>query len=217
MVLSLSPGPTSLDHAAEVAGLANMTRISNDIWDVWQSDKEFPRTVKDQFALAASWATFARPGFYPDSDMLPLGELRPSPGWGKPRSTQLTPDEQRTQITLWAMARSPLILGANLTLLDAATLKLVTNREVLAIDQTAISSAELLRDGDLIVWRAQLPRGKVAVALFNLGDTPILADEALNHPEVMATHVALTDLWSHQRLGPASMIAPHGCILLESR
>jgi hypothetical protein len=219
IVLSLSPGPTNIKHADEVASLANMTRISNDIWDVWANPmpRDFPQDIRGQFARASQWNSYARPGFYPDADMLPFGELRPSPGWGNPRASRLTLEEQRTQLTLWAIARSPLILGANLTLLDAPTLNLLTNKDLLAIDQTATSSSKIVDNGDLVVWRAILPGGKIAVALFNLGDTPILADQGLNHPEVMATHVSLTDHWTHQHLGQASMIAPHGCILLETK
>ncbi len=115
-----------------------MWRIANDEWDVWSTSpgKPFPEGVKDQFARLAAWAPYAGPGHWPDADMLPLGQLRPEPGDGKARASRLTPDEQRTELTLWSIARSPLILGANLTLLDAPTLALLTNREVLAIDQT---------------------------------------------------------------------------------
>jgi alpha-galactosidase len=155
MVLSLSPGPTSLTHADEVSSLATMWRMSDDIWDYWDRPLTvFPQSVKSQFARFAAWEKYARPGDWPDGDMLPLGQLRPAPGWEKARATRLTPDEQRTQVTLWAMARSPLILGANLTLLDAPTLALLTNKEVIAIDQTAHN-----RVGGEAAWRQNSARG----------------------------------------------------------
>jgi hypothetical protein len=121
MVLSLSPGPTALEDAAEVAAEAQMWRISDDVWDLWTKehpDRDFPQSLTGQFVNTAAWAQYAKPGNWPDADMLPLGELRPSPGDGAPRTTRLTLTEQQTMLTLWAMARSPLILGANLTLLD---------------------------------------------------------------------------------------------------
>lgn len=174
IVLSLSPGPTSIAHAAEIAPLAQMWRMSNDVWDVWQTDKSFPDSVKSQFARLAQWAAYAKPGDWPDADMLPVGELRPRPDVGPgPRTSRLTADEQQTLITLWSIGRSPLILGANLTLLDPSTLRLLTNRDVLRIDQTATASREVLHRGDMIAWTADLPNGQSAIALFNLGDTPM--------------------------------------------
>ena len=159
MVLSLSPGPTALTHAQEVAQLAQMWRISEDIWDIWaRSDQNFPQTVKSQFPRLAAWSKYAGPGHWPDADMLPIGDLSPKPDIGPgARHSRLTPEEQKTQLTLWAMARSPLILGANLTLLDESTLSLITDRDLIRVDQTATASREALNKGDLIVWTADLP------------------------------------------------------------
>ena len=218
MVLSLSPGPTALGHAAEVGSLANMWRISDDFWDVWNSGKNFPQGIKDHFALTASWAKYAHPGNWPDADMLPLGELRPSPGWGDPRSTHLTPEEQRTMLALWSIARSPLIFGGNLTLLDDATLKLLTNRDLIAVDQTAIESSESLHDGNLIAWRAKLPNGQQALALFNTGESPLKIDRPLKDlaPNTKPQHIR--DVWQQKDLTPKTTIslqlAPYDCALL---
>ncbi|MGD0648483.1 MAG: glycoside hydrolase family 27 protein, partial [Acidobacteriaceae bacterium] len=129
--------------------------------------------TEDQFARLAAWAPYTKPGNWPDADMLPIGELRPEPGWGQARSSHLTPDEQRTELTLWSIARSPLILGANLTLLDEPTLALLTNRDLIAINQTATSSSQVLHEGDLIVWQADLPNNRIALAFFNTGDAPM--------------------------------------------
>ena len=180
MVLSLSPGPTSIAHADEVASLAQMWRISDDVWDVWDSSASFPRSVKSQFEVAAAWASRTRPGAWPDADMLPFGELRPFPDVGPgPRHTRLTLTEQRTMLTLWSMARSPLILGANLTLLDQPTLELITDRDLLHVDQQATASREALHEGELIAWTADLPNDRHAVAVFNLGDSPLIVNKNL--------------------------------------
>ena len=222
IVLSLSPGPTALAHAAEVARLANMWRIADDEWDVWAvpPGKTFPQGVKDQFARLAAWAPYAKPGNWPDADMLPLGQLRPEPGEGKARASRLTPDEQRTELTLWSIARSPLILGANLTLLDAPTLALLTNREVLAINQTATKSFELLHHRDFIVWQADLPGGKVALALFNTSDTPMKlnAKFAELSPALGDHSWNVRDVWAAKELGAQSgasaELPPHASLLL---
>ncbi len=175
MILSLSPGPTALAHAQEVMQLAQMWRISDDIWDLWSKpDQSFPQTVKSQFPTLAAWSEYAGPGHWPDADMLPLGELAPAPEIGPgARRTRLTPEEQKTQLTLWAIARSPLILGANLTLLDSRTLQMLTNAELIRIDQTATKSREVLHRGDVVAWTADLPTGERALGLFNLGDSSL--------------------------------------------
>ena len=221
IVLSLSPGPTALAHAAEVGSLANMWRIADDEWDVWSSEgKSFPQGVKDQFARLAAWEPYAKPGNWPDADMLPLGQLKPSPGWEGPRASRLNPEEQRTEVTLWAIARSPMIIGANLTLLDPATTALLINRQVLRINQTAVHSAEVLHEGDLVVWRADLPGGAKAIAMFNLGETEIAPSKQLAEfgADLAGRDWNVSNVWD----GGAAVagrqfverIAPHGAALL---
>jgi hypothetical protein len=128
IVLSLSPGPTNLSHAQEVGKYAQMWRIADDHWDVWQDPNrgkdgsgEFPFGTKDAFGRLTLWRGYVKPGNWPDEDMLPIGSLTPHPGWQGPRESRLTHDEERTEMTLWAITRSPLILGANLTKLDDFT------------------------------------------------------------------------------------------------
>ena len=222
MVLSLSPGPTSLDNAVEVGKTANMWRISNDIWDYWSNPKPFPRSLSSQFATAAAWAQYAKPGNWPDADMLPLGELRPVPGDGAPRSTRLTPTEQQTMLTLWAMARSPLILGANLTLLDDATYKLLTNPDLIRIDQTATRSGQVLHDGDIIVWTADLPAdspdGSIALAFFNTGESQVVLDSSFEAYNLEAATYHIKDVWTGKTLNKVKSVEnlslePHACVL----
>jgi hypothetical protein len=220
IVLSLSPGPTQLEHHAEVAELANMWRISNDIWDMWDSHNPvYPIGIGSQFENAAKWAQYAGPGHWPDADMLPVGELSPYPDVGRgPRHTRLTPDEQQTQLTLWAMARSPLIAGANLTLLDEATTRLLTNPDMLRIDQTATASRQALHEGDLVAWTADLPGGERALALFNVGEKPISVDRNLTDFALPAGSFAIRNAWTGERMKAGSRVGtalePHACILL---
>jgi len=177
IVLSLSPGPTQLSHAAEVAEYSQMWRISNDIWDGWsftptKPGDDFPNGVVTAFDNLAKWSPHAKPGNWPDADMLPWGSLKPNPGWGTARQSRLTDDEQQTQFVLWAIGRSPLILGANLTQLDELTRVLITNRALLEVNQKSRSShpVEKLPAGleNIRVWVAD---GSV-VALFNLSAQP---------------------------------------------
>jgi hypothetical protein len=159
IVLSLSPGATPLAQGSRVAADANLWRISDDFWDQWPA-------LLAQFTRLDRWSAFAGPGHFPDADMLPLGTI----DLGR-RRTHFTPDEQRTLLTLWSIARSPLILGADLTKLDEATLALITNDAVLAVDQASSGNRQLFRRGDLAAWVADVPGSPDKyLAVFNLAD-----------------------------------------------
>jgi hypothetical protein len=222
IVLSLSPGPTSLDNAAEVGETANMWRISNDIWDFWTNPKSWPISVSSQFATTAAWAQYAKPGNWPDADMLPIGELRPVPGDGQPRTTRLTPTEQQTMLTLWAMARSPLILGANLTLLSDETYKLITNPDLIRINQTATRSGQVMHNGDIVAWTADLPAdspdGTVALALFNTGESQVEFDSSFEAYNIEDRTYRVKDVWTGKTTNKVKSIEgltlePHACVL----
>ena len=223
IVLSLSPGPTNLSHADEVAQLSNMWRISDDVWDYWTNSKPFPQSVLSQFPRLAAWARYAGPGHWPDADMLPLGELRPVPGDGAARTSRLSPAEARTQVTLWSIARSPLILGANLTLLNPATLSLITNADVIGVDQRATASREALHSGDVIAWTADLPAGfpggfTSALALFNTGESAATVNSTFDAYGLDAGSYAAKDAWTGKALGQLQSVKdltvePHASVL----
>jgi hypothetical protein len=221
MVLSLSPGPTALEHAEHVSELSNMWRIADDHWDLWDSGgKPFPQGTKDQFARLNAWNKYAKKGNWPDADMLPIGELRPAPGWGEARTSRLTPDEVRTELTLWSIARSPLILGANLTLLDDETLRMLNNPFMVAVNQTATESAQVVHDSDLIIWQAKLPGARIALAIFNTGDSPLAVDRRFSSvdPLLGGRSWLVYDVWNNRSLGKRTSIQetlpPHACTLL---
>ena len=182
IVLSLSPGPTNLSYAAEVARYSQMWRIADDHWDVWADSAktgDFPFGLSEEFDRIASWNRYVKPGNWPDPDMLPEGSLTPNPGWGKSRNSRYTPDEQRTEFLLWSIARAPLFWGGNLTRLDDYSRSLMTNGELLSVNQKARESHPVsvtLPGFDHIrVWKAAVGNGaKDAeyIALFNLGDAP---------------------------------------------
>jgi len=188
ILLSLSPGPTDLKNAAEVAKYAQMWRIADDHWDVWTSTHtkeqgEFPFGIRDAFDRLAKWFPYTGPGSWPDQDMLPIGWLGPHPGWGEARQSRYTHDEERTEFALWAITRSPLILGANLTRLDAFTQSLVTNQTLLFMNQNATYSRPVDVAGlgagfeNARVWRATInepgARGYTEYfGFFNLDEKP---------------------------------------------
>jgi len=228
IVLSLSPGPTQLAHAAEIRQFGQMWRISNDVWDGWTFTREhpnddFPMGVRDLFDRLPAWAGQARDGRWPDADMLPLGTLAPHPGWGDARSSRLTAEEQRTLLSLHAMARSPLVLGANLTRLDETTRALITNQDVIALDQHSHDNhpVDRLPEGyeQVRAWVASGRNGERYLALFNLGEKPFALKAAWGELGLESGRYAARDLWSgrsSKASGSLSLSLPaHGTALLS--
>jgi alpha-galactosidase len=223
IVLSLSPGPAPLDKSAEVAANAQLWRISDDVWDRWErpASEHFPQGVKNQFEVIASWVPHVKPGNWPDADMLPLGTLGPVPGWGSPRKTRLTEDEQRTLVTLWAMARSPLFVGANLTELDDWTAQLLTNKDLVRIDQASVGSRQVERDGEVIAWTSALRDGTHALAFFNVGEqsATVMKRPFASYGLTKYKSYRVRDAWADKDIGNIEdgmsdvVLPPHGCVL----
>ena len=217
ILLSLSPGPTAPDLAASLPAMAQMWRMSDDVWDYWTNPRPWPRSVKEQFDNAAAWAPFAHPGSWPDADMLPLGHIGPHPDVGSDRETRLSHDEQRSMVTLWAMARSPLILGANLTRLDDWTRTLITNRDVIEIDQASTHGRRAVQEAGIVGWTAEGKQGVLYLALFNIGDEAAKVSHGFDFYGLPAASYRARELWTATDL-PASAgfqaeIPPHGVVL----
>ncbi len=218
IVLSLSPGPAPLDKVAELRKYAQMWRISDDMWDRWAPPpkKSFPQSLLGQFAMTAKWAPAVVPGHWPDADMLPIGYLGPRPGSGKARQSALTHDEERTLFTLWSIFRSPLIMGGNLTSSDEWTTSLLTNEDVIVVDQHSTASHPAISDSTKAVWVAKADRGQALyVALFNLADTAQTVEYPLQ--PLGGVSYAIRDLWEQKSLGTADRVKaklqPHASAL----
>ncbi|HET8826273.1 MAG TPA: glycoside hydrolase family 27 protein, partial [Terriglobales bacterium] len=200
MVLSLSPGAAPLDKVDEMREYAQMWRISDDIWDIWHSNTPYPQGLGDQFANVAKWAGLAQPGHWPDADMLPFGYLGPAPGWGKPRQTRLTHNELRTFMTLWCIFRSPLMVGGRLPSADAWTTSLLTNPEVLAVDQHSSDSRPVISTEKIVIWRAKSDRGYY-IAAFNISPEPQKIRYKWSELGLDRDRFQVRDLWEHKELG----------------
>jgi len=108
------------------------------------------------------WTPFRGAGHFPDADMLPIGLV------DFDRPTNFTKDEQYTLMSLWAIGRSPLIFGGNMTRLDDFTKEMLTNPEMLKVNQESSNNRQVYREKNLIVWTADVPNSKDKyVALFN--------------------------------------------------
>ncbi|KAF5746543.1 hypothetical protein HS088_TW06G00714 [Tripterygium wilfordii] len=144
IVYSLSPGTSVTPAMAkDISGLVNMYRVTGDDWDSWGD-------VAAHFNVARDFAAAHLPGSqglqgksWPDLDMLPLGWLTdPGSNQGPHRNSNLNPDEQRTQMTLWAIAKSPLMFGGDVRNLDNATYNLLTNPTLLEINSFSSDNIE---------------------------------------------------------------------------
>jgi alpha-galactosidase len=223
IVLSLSPGPTPLSSADDVVRNAQLWRISDDMWDLWSKPANappFPQALKNQFALIAAWQPYSGPGHWPDPDMLPIGYLGPTPGWGQPRRSRLTTDEMRTMVTLWSISRSPLFIGANLLKMDAPTENAITDPEVLDVDQYAENSRPVIQKGNLVVWMAAAPEHSGDyVAVFNLADTPQDVNLSWDDLGFPFGKRPIRDLWKREELGRVDHIEvtlpPHASALYK--
>jgi len=155
ILLSLSPGATPIIVGEHVKNYANMWRISDDFWDRWG-------LLLNMFERMDAWTPYRGPGHFPDADMLPIGIV------DFKRPTNFTKNEQYTLMSMWAIGRSPLIFGGDMTKLDEFTKEMLTNPEMLKVNQQSTNNRQVSRDKNLIVWTADVPNSKDKyVALFN--------------------------------------------------
>jgi hypothetical protein len=210
IVLSLSPGPAELAKADFYAANANLWRISDDFWDRWQD-------LRKAFDLLDRWSPYTKPGGWPDADMLPLGHIGIRAERGDDRMTRFTRDEQRTLMTLWCIARSPLMFGGDLPTNDAFTLSLMNNDEVLAVNQKGTGSHRLLARGDKVAWISDAGGGQKYLAVFNVGEKP--AEIRVEWKDLgLPANCGLRDLWGKSDLGIVNdgytaRVPPHGANL----
>ena len=217
IVLSLSPGPALVPESAHLNQYANLWRISGDFWDNW-------RALNHNFDLFANWRSNTIAGHWPDGDMIPFGhiclrncDVRPD------RWTHFMRDEQLTLMSLWSLAPSPLMLGMNLSDNDAWTTALLTNPEVIAVNQDALGlpgQRLTAPNTGAEIWTKQLADKSLAIGIFNRGQA--MAPVKLAWKELgLRDRPAVRDLWLRQDLGRAKTfsaeIPAHGCVLLRVR
>lgn len=191
MVLSLSPGPAPLNKAEHLSKNANMWRISGDFWDRW--DK-----LRNMFSLCEKWYPYVKDGSFPDCDILPLGKLCIDGSYmgDMGRDSGFTKEEQKTMMTLWAVFRSPLFFGGELRLTDNYTLSLVTNPEVINVNQNSEKPLFVYNKGGIAVWQTKI-ENCTAVAVFNLSDEE--KHYKLSFSDLGIENVrAVRDLWARK-------------------
>lgn len=196
------------EWGAEVDG--NSWRTTGDITDTWSSMANigFNQNGHEKFAA---------PGRFNDPDMLVVGRV----GWGRPHPTRLTPYEQYTHISLWSLLSSPLLIGCDMTQMDDFTLSLLTNDEVIDVNQDPLGrqAARISQNGMLEVWAKDIEDGSKAVGLFNRGskEQPV----SVNWSELgLNGEQTVRDLWRQSDLGKftgkfESKVGRHGVTLVK--
>jgi alpha-galactosidase len=210
IVYSLS-NSARLDDAPALSKLANCWRTTGDIRDTWSSMAGIGFSQD-------KWYPYASPGHWNDPDMLVVGLV----GWG-PRlhPSNLSADEQYTHISLWCLLSAPLLIGCDMARMDEFTLNLLTNDEVLEVNQDpkGDQARRLVQDGDMEVWAKTMADGSRAVGIFNRGidtgkGTVSWKDLGLTGKQ------RVRDLWRQQDIATVngsftSEVAPHGVVLLR--
>jgi alpha-galactosidase len=195
---------------AEVNG--NCWRTTGDINDSWGSMAGIGFSQNGH-------EKYAGPGHWNDPDMLVVGMV----GWGNLHPTNLTPNEQYTHISLWCLLASPLLIGCDMTKLDDFTLGLLTNDEVLEVNQDPLGkqAARLVQNGSLEVWAKEMQDHSIAVGLFNRGriERPVTvkwSDLGISGKQIVR------DLWRQKDLGTfekefTAKVPRHGVVLIRVR
>ena len=189
----------------------NVWRCTGDINDSWSS-------MSGIAFQGDKWAKGGGPGHWNDPDMLVVGRL----GWGDhPHPTRLTPNEQMTHITMWAMQAAPLLIGCDLTHIDDFTLDLLTNHDVIEVDQDMLGkpATRIAQDGLSEVWARPLADGRFAVALFNRAEEPTRVEFRLADLGLAGTH-QVRNLWLMHDSGRvhdtySAVVPRHGAVLLS--
>jgi alpha-galactosidase len=196
------------EWGAETGG--NSWRTTGDIQDTWKSMSDIG------FNGQVAAVPFAQPGHFNDPDMLVVGKV----GWGPTlHNSRLTADEQYTHISLWSLQAVPLLIGCDMGALDKFTLNLLTNSEVLAIDQDALGKAakQAVKGDNYQIWVKEMKDGSRAIGLFNLSDK--YQTITLNS-ETAGAYKTIRNVWKQENITKGAgdfkaSVAPHGVMLVR--
>jgi len=205
MILSLSPGAAPLMAAGDLGQNAHMWRISNDFWDSWD-------LMKKQFEYCRIWTPYINENRWPDADMLPLGKLRKNgvSEWEagllndkmenvKDEYTRFSKDEQYTLMNLWALFKSPLMMGGYLPENDDFTLQLLTNRDVIKVNQKSTNNRVIRFNDESAIWAAEDSEGLMSyLAAFNISESTMEISIDLSELHMKPGSNRILDLWTKE-------------------
>ena len=191
-------------------GVGNLWRTTGDIEDKFSGKDNYSHGMLTILDLQVGLESFAGPGHWNDPDMLEVG------------NGGMTDEEYRTHFSLWAMLAAPLMAGNDLAAMTPATRAILTNADVIAVDQDPLGheGRRLRKDGDLEVWARDTQGGNRAAILLNRGATAqamTLRWEDLAYPPTLEATVH--DLWRHESAGRhrgsyTATVPPHGVVMV---
>jgi alpha-galactosidase len=204
--------------------LANCWRTGGDLLDTWELEGR-QQTLRQRWMQHQAWLARGYrggPGHVPDAGMLMIGNLRTGSGSDQPRPSRLTPDEQYSHVTLWALWCSPLFIECPAGPMDEFTLKLLTNAEVVDVHQDAASipARTVSRKANHEILVRDLADKSKAIGLFNLGSTSRIIE--LNWTEAgLKDEHQLRDVWRQRDIGLykdtfTARVPAHGVLLLRA-
>jgi Alpha galactosidase A/Alpha galactosidase C-terminal beta sandwich domain len=216
MVLDVTQGHFTPAIAPTLMKYANQWEFAPDV-ECYRCEKKgssYPLTswkdVAKRFNYVAKWQPYAGPGGFNDYDSIEVGNGG---------NDGLTPDERQTQLSLWALGSSPLILGIDLTHLDPVDLQYLKRAAVLAVDQDSIAAKRVVNTSTQQVFAKKRANGDVIVGLFNTGSeaqTISVSASAAGLPK-NASGYSLEDLWTGKMEKTGSTIGAtvpsHGVVL----
>jgi alpha-galactosidase len=184
--------------------VGNLWRTTDDIGDNWAS-------MLSNLDQSAQHSAVARPGAWNDPDMLEIG------------NGGMTPDEYRAHMSLWAMQAAPLIAGNDLRAMSAETRSILTNPEVIAVDQDSLGAqGTLVSSGppERQVWSKPLRDGSRAVVLLNRGTSPDSIRVSFRRAGIHVDSATVRDLWRHANLGRyrgsyTAIVSGHSAVMLK--
>ncbi len=191
--------------------VGHLWRTTGDIYDAWEGEKDWSHGMTNILDMQAERAAHAGPNGWNDPDMLEVG------------NGGMTTTEYESHFSLWAILAAPLIAGNDLPKMDADTRRILTNTDVIAVDQDPLGKQgrRVLREGDLEVWVRPLKGGEYAAVLFNRGRTPADMKLGWDRIQLPADRAAdVKDLWSKKltksvRGSYHAKVAPHGVVMLR--
>jgi alpha-galactosidase len=193
---------------AQVGG--NVWRTTGDINDSWKSMSGIGFNQNGH-------EKFAGPGHWNDPDMLVVGQV----GWGSLHPTRLTPNEQYTHVSLWCLLSAPLLIGADMSQLDPFTQSLLSNDEVLEVDQDPLGrpASRMVRNGSSEIWARDMADGSKVVGLFNRDENPAEIHLAWADLGLSGNH-RVRDLWRQKDAGQfgdsfTTAVPRHGVCLIR--
>ncbi len=196
------------EWGADVGG--NCWRTTGDIVDSWSSMSGIGFNQNGH----QKWAG---PGHWNDPDMMVVGKV----GWGQLHPTRLTANEQYTHVSLWCLLSAPLLIGADMSQLDPFTFSLLSNDEVLAVDQDALGqqASRKAKMGELEVWSKDMADGSKVAGLFNRGEGAAEIPAQWSALGLTGSHV-VRDLWQQRDVGQFSdafttTVPRHGVCLVK--